>query len=48
MEDHALRKRATPEQTDVWLRNYNLQEIWEGTQPQLTDEEKKKIKLKIP
>ena len=42
MEDHVVRKRAEPGQTEVWFRHNDLQEIWESFQPEITEEEKKR------
>ena len=46
-EDHVVHKRSEPGQTDVWIRNKDLQEIWEGFQPITTEEEKTRKMLKI-
>ena len=42
MEDHAVRKGADQEKTEVWFWIYN----WESTQPELTEKEKEKIQFK--
>ena len=47
MEDHVVRKRAGPGQTEVWIRHIGLQEIWKDFQTETTEEEKTRKMLKI-
>jgi hypothetical protein len=42
------KKSRSRKKTEVWFGRYNLQEIWESAQPEVTKKEKEKIQLKNP